>query len=94
MDRTSRFDENNYEFNTDSKNGVYLIHGFTNTTYETKDLAQYLANLAEIFEYQFPNASEYDEPDCQNDQKCVTCRCLSKRLGREIFHPTKSTRTL
>ena len=44
MDRTDRFDENNYEFNTDSKNGVYLIHGFTNTTYEIKDLAQYLAN--------------------------------------------------
>ena len=44
MDRTKRFDENNYEFNSQSKNGVYLIHGFTNTTYETKNLAQYLAD--------------------------------------------------
>ena len=44
MDRTKRFDEKNYEFNTQSKNGVYLIHGFTNTTYETKNLAQYLAD--------------------------------------------------
>tara|TARA_Y100000996_G_scaffold394007_1_gene357979 strand:- start:429 stop:1190 length:762 start_codon:yes stop_codon:yes gene_type:complete len=44
MDRTKRFDEKNYEFNKQSKNGVYLIHGFTNTTYETKNLAQYLAD--------------------------------------------------
>ena len=44
MDRTNHFDENNYEFNTKSKNGVYLIHGFTNTTYETKKLAKYLAD--------------------------------------------------
>ena len=43
MDRTPRFDENNYEFNTASKKGVYLIHGFTNTTYETKKLAEYLS---------------------------------------------------
>ena len=43
MARTNRFDENNYEFNLDSKNGIYLIHGFTNTTYETKKLAQYLS---------------------------------------------------
>ena len=43
MDRTSKFDENNYEFNTNSKNGVYLIHGFTNTTYEIKNLAEYLS---------------------------------------------------
>jgi len=43
MDRTKLFDENNYEFNPDSKNGVYLIHGFTNTTYETKYLAKYLS---------------------------------------------------
>ena len=44
MDRTNHFDENNYEFNTKSKHGVYLIHGFTNTTYETKKLAKYLAD--------------------------------------------------
>ena len=43
MARTNRFDENNYEFNLESKNGIYLIHGFTNTTYETKKLAQYLS---------------------------------------------------
>ena len=43
MDRTERFDENNYEFNLNSKNGIYLIHGFTNTTYETKKLAEYLS---------------------------------------------------
>ena len=43
MDRTKQFDENNYEFNTKSKNGIYLIHGFTSTTYETKNLAKYLS---------------------------------------------------
>ena len=36
------FDSNNYEFNPESKEGVYIIHGFTNTTYETRDLAKYL----------------------------------------------------
>ena len=36
------FDTKNYEFNTESKDGVYIIHGFTNTTYETRDLAKYL----------------------------------------------------
>ena len=43
MSNTERFDDDNYEFNTNSKNGVYLIHGFTNTTYEIKKLAQYLS---------------------------------------------------
>jgi len=43
MDRTTLFDENNYEFNSNSKNGIYLIHGFTNTTYETKNLAEELS---------------------------------------------------
>jgi carboxylesterase len=38
------FDPNEYEFNVDSKHGVYIIHGFTNTTYETKDLAEYLGS--------------------------------------------------
>ena len=38
------FDPNEYEFNTTSNDGVYIIHGFTNTTYETRDLAEYLAD--------------------------------------------------
>ena len=38
------FDTKNYKFNTESKNGVYIIHGFTNTTYETRELAEYLGN--------------------------------------------------
>ena len=44
MSKQVRFDSNNYEFNKQSKNGVYLIHGFTNTTYEVKVLAEYLAD--------------------------------------------------
>ena len=36
------FDTKNYKFNTESRNGIYIIHGFTNSTYETKDLAEYL----------------------------------------------------
>ena len=43
MDRTSRFDEKNYVFNKNSENGIYLIHGFTNTTYEVKKMAEYLS---------------------------------------------------
>ena len=41
---TTRFDSNNYEFNKTSPLGVYLIHGFTNTTYEIKELAEFLGN--------------------------------------------------
>jgi len=38
------FDINNYQFNRESRNGVYIIHGFTNTTYEVKELASYLGD--------------------------------------------------
>lgn len=41
---TNNFDTNNYLFNSDSKYGIYLIHGFSSTTYEVKKLAQYLSN--------------------------------------------------
>jgi len=41
---TSKFDNNNYSFNLDSKLGIYLIHGFSSTTYEVKKLALHLAN--------------------------------------------------
>jgi|TARA_B100001964_G_C14171520_1_gene571695 carboxylesterase len=40
----NRFDSNDYEFNKTSPLGVYLIHGFTNTTYEIKELAEFLGN--------------------------------------------------
>lgn len=39
-----RFDSNNYEFNKSSSVGVYIIHGFSNTTYEVKELAQFLGD--------------------------------------------------
>ena len=39
---TERFDTNNYEFNKKSSLGVYIIHGFSNTTYEVKQLAEFL----------------------------------------------------
>ena len=39
-DHTTRFDENNYLFNPNSKCGIYLIHGFSSTTYEVKNLAK------------------------------------------------------
>ena len=41
---TTRFDSNNYEFNHNSKIGVYLIHGFSSSTYEMKLLAEFLAS--------------------------------------------------
>ena len=41
---TVYFDKNNYEFNKKSPLGVYLIHGFSSTTYEIKGLAKFLAN--------------------------------------------------
>ena len=42
MEHTERFDINDYEYNKDSTHGVYIIHGFTSTTHEIKDLAKYL----------------------------------------------------
>ena len=39
---TKKFDTKNYEFNKNSSLGVYLIHGFTSTTYEVKELAKFL----------------------------------------------------
>ena len=37
-----RFDKNNYSYNPESKLGVYILHGFSSTTYEVKDLAEFL----------------------------------------------------
>ncbi len=42
-EHSNRFDPNNYLFNNDSKLGIYLIHGFSSTTYEVKKIAEYLA---------------------------------------------------
>ena len=44
MNTTKFFDSNVYQFNPDCQDGIYIIHGFTNTTYETRDLAEYLGN--------------------------------------------------
>ena len=41
--RNNNFDTNNYLFNPNSKHGIYLIHGFSSTTYEVKKLAEHLA---------------------------------------------------
>ena len=43
MKSNIRFDPNNYEFNKSSKIGVYILHGFSSTTYEVKQLAEFLA---------------------------------------------------
>ncbi|MBI65358.1 MAG: hypothetical protein CMG64_03600 [Candidatus Marinimicrobia bacterium] len=39
---TNKFDKNHYICNTDSKIGVYLVHGFSSTTYEMKMLFDFL----------------------------------------------------
>jgi len=39
---TKNFDPNNYEYNPESKTGIYLIHGFSSSTYELKILAKFL----------------------------------------------------
>ena len=43
MGKTKFFDSNNYEFNKGCKRGIYLIHGFTSSTYELLDLAKFLS---------------------------------------------------
>ena len=40
---SDKFDPNNYLFNDQSKLGIYLIHGFSSTTYEVKKLAIHLS---------------------------------------------------
>ena len=40
---TKNFDKNNYEFNPESTIGIYLIHGFSSSTYELKILAEFLS---------------------------------------------------
>ncbi len=40
---TERFDPNDYDLNPESPYGVYIMHGFTSSTYEVRGLAQYLA---------------------------------------------------
>ena len=37
-------DSKQYEFNKASNDGVYIIHGFTNSTFETRALAEYLGD--------------------------------------------------
>ena len=44
LEQTKFFDSNNYEYNTDSKIGILLIHGFTNTTYEYRKLTSFLSS--------------------------------------------------
>tara|TARA_B100000029_G_C17460611_1_gene918374 strand:- start:335 stop:1081 length:747 start_codon:yes stop_codon:yes gene_type:complete len=39
-----RFDPNNYSFNSSSEIGVYILHGFSSTTFEVKELAEFLGN--------------------------------------------------
>ena len=44
MSSTIRIDTCDFEFNTESKIGCYIIHGFSSSTYETKELAEFLGN--------------------------------------------------
>ena len=44
MGHTNNFDIENYEFNPESNFGVYIIHGFSSTTYEVKELAEFLGS--------------------------------------------------
>tara|TARA_B100001250_G_scaffold400894_1_gene412025 strand:+ start:265 stop:1017 length:753 start_codon:yes stop_codon:yes gene_type:complete len=43
-DNTDQFDENDYLLNNNSKIGILLIHGFSSTNYELRDLAHFLAD--------------------------------------------------
>ena len=44
MGHTNNFDIENHEFNPESNFGVYIIHGFSSTTYEVKELAEFLGS--------------------------------------------------
>ena len=42
MSNTIRIETQDFEFNKESKLGCYIIHGFSSSTYETKELAKFL----------------------------------------------------
>ena len=42
MSNTIRIETQDFEFNKKSKLGCYIIHGFSSSTYETKELAEFL----------------------------------------------------
>lgn len=42
MSNTIRIETQDFEFNKESKLGCYIIHGFSSSTYETKELAEFL----------------------------------------------------
>ena len=44
MNNSIIVDDNNYQFNKESRDGVYIIHGFTGSTNEIRELAEYLGN--------------------------------------------------
>ena len=44
MPNNYRFDSTDYAFNQSSDRAVYIIHGFSSTTYETKQLAKFLGD--------------------------------------------------
>ena len=44
MNKATQFDTNNYDFNPNSKIGIYLIHGFSSTTYELTQIAKQFAD--------------------------------------------------
>ena len=44
MKGTARIETQDFEFNSESKIGCYILHGFSSSTYETKDLAEFLGN--------------------------------------------------
>ena len=44
MKQCKQFDINNYELNPNSKIGIYLVHGFSSTTYELKNIAKKFGN--------------------------------------------------
>ena len=61
-----RFDTNNYEYNKSSPIGVYIIHGFSNTTYANKEIAKFrdkgfhtiANNLLKVMEQPLKNVIE------------------------------------
>ena len=44
MGHEDRFDREDYEFNQNGVKGVYIIHGFSSSTYEVRRLAEFLGN--------------------------------------------------
>ena len=89
MDFTENFDTSNYEYNENSNFGVYIIHGFSSTTHEVRELAKFLGNNG--FHSRADNLPGHatDIEDCNNTKYIEWLDFVEKGLAEMISQNEK-----